>query len=74
MISDDLLHLADRMAGHALHNTAPTPAECAAIAEELMKFSGIVATIEVLPLDVTLSLLESGPEYPLVRAAFGTKP
>ncbi len=30
MISDDLSNLADRMAGHALHNTAPTREELAA--------------------------------------------
>lgn len=69
MVSDDLANLCDRLAGHALRNTAPTREELAAIAAELAKFSGIVRTMESLPLEVTLSLLTECPEYPLARLA-----
>jgi hypothetical protein len=74
MISNDLACLSDRMAGYALHGTAPTRDELGMIAAELLKFSRIVETMENLPLDVTLQLLEAVPEYPLVRAALGSKP
>jgi hypothetical protein len=72
MVSDDLLHLADKIAGFALHDTAPTSAECAAIAAELMKFSGIVASMESLPLSVVMDMVTAVPEW--VLAQTGRKP
>ncbi len=74
MISDDICALSARLAGHALHNTAPTREELAAIAAELAKFSGIVRTMESLPLEVTLSFLTECPEYPLARIAAENRP
>jgi hypothetical protein len=54
MISNDLAHLSDRLAGYALHSKPPSPTECGLIAAELLKLARIVATMEGLPLDRAL--------------------
>ncbi len=69
MISDDIANLSDRLAGHLMRNTAPSHEEMAAMAAELLKFSGVVRTMETLPLDVTLELLTAVPEWRLARNA-----
>ncbi len=73
MISDDIANLSDRLVGHLMHNTSPSHEEMAAMAAELLKFSGIVRAMETLPLDVTFALLTETPEWPLVRSAVETR-
>ncbi len=71
MISDTLGTLADRLYGCATRGTAPTPEECAAIAEALLDAARAVSVMETLPLEVTLSLLDAIPEAWLARVAAG---
>lgn len=73
MTSDDLMCLADRLAGYALADRAVEPKLAAVIAYELLKHAENVAMMETLPFDVTKEvanqLLEAWPEWPIVPVA-----
>ena len=74
MVSDDLGHLADAILAAATRADAPTPAEMGKWAAQLLDAANTVSTLETLPLEVTLSLLDAIPEAWLARVAAGAGP